>query len=66
MRLTPAAATLVAHTETILRELERAEASIAASRTEITGTVRVATFRPPPTLVLTPSTASPTSTPVWS
>lgn len=45
VRLTPTAATLVAHTETILRELERAEASVAASRTEITGTVRVATFQ---------------------
>lgn len=45
VRLTPAASTLVAHTEIILRELERAEASIAASRTEITGTVRVATFQ---------------------
>ncbi len=45
VRLTPAAFTLVAHTESILRELERAEASIAASRTEITGTVRVATFQ---------------------
>lgn len=45
VRLTPAAITLVAHTETILRELERAEASIAASRTEVTGTVRVATFQ---------------------
>lgn len=45
VRLTPAASTLVAHTETILRELERAEASIAAGRTEIAGTVRVATFQ---------------------
>lgn len=45
VRLTPAAITLVGHTETILRELERAEADIAAGRTEITGTVHVATFQ---------------------
>lgn len=45
VRLTPAAASLVAHTETIMRELERAEADIAASRSAITGTVRVATFQ---------------------
>lgn len=45
VRLTPAASTLVAHTETILRELEQAEAGIAASRATISGTVRVATFQ---------------------
>lgn len=45
VRLTPAAMSLVGHTETILRELERAEADIAASRTDIIGTVRVATFQ---------------------
>jgi DNA-binding transcriptional LysR family regulator len=45
VRLTPAAVALVARTEIILRELERAEADIAASRREVTGTVRVATFQ---------------------
>lgn len=45
VRLTPAALTLVTHTEAILRELEQAEAGIAASRTTISGTVRVATFQ---------------------
>ncbi|GAA1862169.1 LysR family transcriptional regulator [Brevibacterium marinum] len=45
VRLTAAAVQLVAHTETILRELERAEADIAASRTTITGTVHIATFQ---------------------
>lgn len=44
VRLTSTATELVAHTETILRELERAEADIAASRAEIVGTLRVATF----------------------
>lgn len=45
VRLTAAADSLVAHTEVILREMERAEADIAASRSEVTGTVRVATFQ---------------------
>lgn len=45
VRLTPAAIGLVNRTETILRELERAEADIAASRTELSGTIRVATFQ---------------------
>lgn len=45
VRLTSAAVQLVAHTETILGELERAEADIAANRTTITGTVHIATFQ---------------------
>lgn len=45
VRLTPVAHRLVAHTETILTELERAEAGVAASRSDVTGTVRVATFQ---------------------
>lgn len=45
VRLTPAAEALVAHTEVILRELERAETAIAATRTEVAGRVRVATFQ---------------------
>ncbi|WP_137845367.1 LysR family transcriptional regulator [Microbacterium sp. 2FI] len=45
VRLTPAAASLVEHTEVILLEMERAAASIAASRSDVTGAVRVATFQ---------------------
>ncbi|WP_066908661.1 LysR family transcriptional regulator [Millisia brevis] len=45
VRLTAAAVRLVAHTEVIMRELERAEADIAASRADIIGVVRVATFQ---------------------
>jgi DNA-binding transcriptional LysR family regulator len=45
VRLTPAARTLVEHTEAILLELERAEAAIAASRSEIAGRVHIATFQ---------------------
>lgn len=45
VRLTPAATALVAHTEVILAELERAEASVAASRADVAGVVRIATFQ---------------------
>ncbi|GHH38591.1 LysR substrate-binding domain-containing protein [Lentzea cavernae] len=45
VRLTAAALVLVEHTETILLELERAEAAMAATRTEVTGTIRMATFQ---------------------
>lgn len=45
VRLTPAAITLVGHTEAILRELEEAAATIAAGLTDISGTVRLATFQ---------------------
>ncbi|WP_293699249.1 LysR family transcriptional regulator [uncultured Agrococcus sp.] len=45
VRLTPAARALVTHAENILRELELAEATVAASRGEVTGTVRIATFQ---------------------
>lgn len=45
VRLTAAANSLVIHTENILRELERAEADIAASRSEVAGTIRIATFQ---------------------
>lgn len=43
--LTPAALQLVAHAENILSELERAAASVAASRTEVSGALRIATFQ---------------------
>lgn len=45
VRLTAAADVLVRHTESILAELESAEAAIAASRTEVIGTVRLASFQ---------------------
>lgn len=43
--LTPAAEIVVAHTEAILREMESARARIAAARSDLTGTVRLATFQ---------------------
>ncbi|MFD4999654.1 LysR family transcriptional regulator [Streptomyces buecherae] len=45
VRLTEQAEILVAHTEAVLERLERAEADIATSLTDLTGTVRVAAFQ---------------------
>src|SRR5919107_1228487 len=45
VRLTAAALVLVEHTENVLLELERAEAAMAATRTEVTGVIRMATFQ---------------------
>ncbi|WP_030686650.1 LysR family transcriptional regulator [Streptomyces sp. NRRL B-1347] len=45
VRLTAQAEILVAHTEALLERMERAEADIAASLTELTGTLRVAAFQ---------------------
>ncbi|MET8246560.1 LysR substrate-binding domain-containing protein [Streptomyces sp. NPDC005202] len=45
VRLTPQAEILVAHTEAVLERLERAEADIAASLTDLTGTMRIASFQ---------------------
>ncbi|MEV5704707.1 LysR substrate-binding domain-containing protein [Actinoallomurus sp. NPDC052274] len=45
VRLTEQAEILVAHTEAVLARLERAEAEISASLTELTGTLRVASFQ---------------------
>ncbi|MGW4931058.1 LysR family transcriptional regulator [Agromyces sp. NPDC004153] len=45
VRLTDAAELLVAHTERVLLELEQAEAAIAASRTDVSGHVRIAAFQ---------------------
>ncbi len=45
VRLTPQAEILVAHTEALLERLEQAEADIASSLTELTGTLRVASFQ---------------------
>lgn len=43
--LTPQAQVLVAHTEALLTDLERAEAALAASQSEVSGTVRLAVFQ---------------------
>ncbi|GHD06579.1 LysR substrate-binding domain-containing protein [Zhihengliuella salsuginis] len=45
VQLTPQAHVLVAHTEELLASLELTEAALAASQTEVTGTVRVAVFQ---------------------
>lgn len=45
VRLTPQAEILVAHTEAILERLEQAEADIATSLTDLTGTLRIASFQ---------------------
>jgi len=45
VRLTPQAEILVAHTKTVLQQLDRARTEIAASLHERTGTLRVAAFQ---------------------
>ncbi|MCX5444168.1 MULTISPECIES: LysR substrate-binding domain-containing protein [Streptomyces] len=45
VRLTQQAEILVTHTEAVLARLERAEAEIATSLTDLTGTLRVASFQ---------------------
>ncbi len=45
VRLTPQALILVGHTEILLRQMEAAEADLAHSLVELTGTVRIATFQ---------------------
>ena len=45
VRLTAAGEILVRHAEQILRQLDRAEADLAATRSEITGSLKVATFQ---------------------
>ncbi|MFC0597589.1 LysR family transcriptional regulator [Streptomyces palmae] len=45
VRLTEQAEILVAHTEAVLERLEHAEADIATSLTELTGTLRIASFQ---------------------
>lgn len=44
VNLTPAGAVLVEHAETILADLERAEAALAASETGLSGSVRLGAF----------------------
>ncbi|MFI0354347.1 LysR substrate-binding domain-containing protein [Actinomadura sp. 9N407] len=45
VRLTPQAEILVAHTEIVLERLERAEAELSASLTDIRGVLRIAAFQ---------------------
>ncbi|AOS63895.1 LysR substrate-binding domain-containing protein [Actinoalloteichus hymeniacidonis] len=45
VRLTAQGEILVAHTEAVLERLERAESELAASMTELTGTLRIAAFQ---------------------
>jgi DNA-binding transcriptional LysR family regulator len=45
VRLTPQADLLVAHTQVLLADMERAEAALAQSLNETTGTLRVAAFQ---------------------
>lgn len=45
VQLTAQAEILVAHTEALLQRLEQAEADLAASLTDVSGTVRVASFQ---------------------
>ncbi|WP_367048595.1 LysR family transcriptional regulator [Streptomyces sp. Je 1-332] len=45
VRLTEQAEILVVHTEAVLERLERAEADIAASASDLTGTLRIASFQ---------------------
>ena len=55
VRLTEQAEILVAHTEAVLERLERAEADIATSLTDLTGTLRIASFQTA-ALALVPTT----------
>jgi DNA-binding transcriptional LysR family regulator len=57
VRLTEQGRVLVGHTDAILERLERAEADLAASLTEVTGTLRVASFQTV-LLALVPATLS--------
>ncbi|MFF2653162.1 LysR substrate-binding domain-containing protein [Streptomyces sp. NPDC058045] len=45
VRLTEQAEILVAHTEAVLERLERAESEISSSLTDLTGTLRIASFQ---------------------
>lgn len=45
VRLTPQARMLVTHTEAVIERLERAEAELAASAGDVTGTISVAAFQ---------------------
>ncbi|MDT0322150.1 LysR family transcriptional regulator [Streptomyces millisiae] len=55
VRLTPQAEILVAHTEAVLRRLDRAAADIAASLAEVTGSLRIAGFQTAALALLPPA-----------
>jgi DNA-binding transcriptional LysR family regulator len=55
VRLTAAAQTLVGHTEALLARLEEAEADLAATAEQITGTLRVATIQSAGLYLLAPA-----------
>lgn len=55
VRLTADAEILVGHVETILAQLEIAEADLAASRTVLTGQLRIATFQTAATSLVLPA-----------
>ena len=55
VKLTPQAEILVEHTEHLLERLEAAEADIMASRTTVSGTVRVAVFQSAAHAVIPPA-----------
>jgi len=55
VRLTPQAEILVAHTERILEQLERAQADVAASIARVAGVVRVAAFQTAALALLPPA-----------
>jgi DNA-binding transcriptional LysR family regulator len=55
VRLTPVARTLVAHTEAVLDQLERAEACLAAAGTKLTGTLRIGAFPSAARAILPPA-----------
>jgi DNA-binding transcriptional LysR family regulator len=55
VRLTAAAQTLVTHTDALLARIEEAEADLAATAEQVTGTVRVATFQSAGLYLLAPA-----------
>src|SRR5689334_517279 len=54
VRLNAAGQALVAHAEAVLDELERAEASLAAARTTLTGRLRIGAFPSAAQVILPP------------
>jgi DNA-binding transcriptional LysR family regulator len=55
VRLTAAAQTLVTHTDALLARVEEAEADLAATAEQVTGTLRVATFQSAGLYLLAPA-----------
>src|SRR4051812_34462814 len=55
VRLTAAAQTLVTHADALLARVEEAEADLAATAGQVTGTVRIATFQSAGLFLLAPA-----------